>query len=109
MKRVVILTAGTVVYAAFLHKLNEAGFDAEVIADAEIVRTARDEPHALDVDAALARVKAHAPVKVYQERDFDYHDERRGDPQRDVAMLRREMLARERSNRHMLKKGKGRR
>jgi hypothetical protein len=115
MKRVIILTAGTLVSAAFVRKLNEAGFDAEVIADAEIVRTARDEPHALDVDK-LARL-SQGPTwlhtaklnKVRQEQDFDYHDERRGDPQRDVAMLRREMLARERSSRHMLKKGKGRR
>jgi hypothetical protein len=38
-----------------------------------------------------------------------FDDYRRNDPARDVAMLRREMLARERSNRHMLKKGKGRR
>ena len=38
-----------------------------------------------------------------------FDDDRRNDPARDVAMLRREMLARERSNRHMLNKGRGRR
>jgi hypothetical protein len=113
MKRVVILTAGTVVSAAFLRKLNEAGFDAEVIADAEIVRTAREDPAMLDVDTLVResmrfeRTKP-IPVEAFKVRAEDY-DDRRGDPQRDVAMLRREMLARERSSRHMLKKGKGRR
>jgi hypothetical protein len=71
------------------------------------------EPPALDLGAlerGPLRFERTKPIpaeafKVYAERA----DDRRNDPQRDVAMLRREMLARERSNRHMLKKGRGRR
>ena len=101
------MTGGAPLNVSVLAVLARAGIDAQIVADVAVVST-RDEPPALDVDDMLARVKGLEPVKDRQERDFDYHDERRGDPQRDVAMLRREMLARERSNRHMLK-GKGRR
>jgi hypothetical protein len=105
-QRILIVTAGMSLSAAITRTLLQ---EHGVV----LLEHVEGSPHLEDVtpslEDALARVKSHEPVKVFQERDYDYHDERRGDPQRDVAMLRREMLARERSQRHMLKKGRGRR
>jgi NAD(P)-dependent dehydrogenase (short-subunit alcohol dehydrogenase family) len=93
----VILVAGGAALSRALALSLAAQADGVVIVDREGGRTVRDEPPSLA--DAIARLKAREAIQC--ERADDY-DDRRGDPQRDVAMLRRESGWREKQNRALL-------
>jgi hypothetical protein len=101
----IIVTSGVALTRALALTLAREVDNVVIVSAEDVGPVEKRAPPSLE--DALARVKVR-DYAVQAERAA-YHDERRGDPQRDVAMLRREMLARERSQRHMLKKGRGRR
>ena len=97
-RAVLILIAGDMASQTRMLALALANHDVVIV----------DAPPRLEPVELTPLVKAER-LRSYERFEHEYPLERaRDSTPREVAHLRREMLARERSNRHMLKKGKGR-
>lgn len=90
--RIALVGAYMTGWSGLFHAIQAAGHEV-------VILTGTDEP-LRKLSEPLRYERECEPVCVAQERNYG--------PEREVGRLRREMMAREKSNRHMLKKGRGR-